>query len=517
VATRAFPLDAPLHELACDRQPPQDEALVHRWADGRVDRLSFADVALASRTLASRLSEAGVRAGMRVAVALPPSPLVPVAHLACSRVGVISVPLSPMLGPDALGPRLDAAGPVLGIVAEARAPAFREADPGIPLWIAQGRSLRTSRGRLPEDALDASFPLVPPGLPPGERAMSLFFTSGTTAAPKAVVLPHRVIPGRMEGFLRAHPGLMERPPAERRFWSPAEWSWIGGLHDALFAPWLAGACVVSAEREGRFDPAAAARLVEEQRVASAFLPPTALKLWRASGAATPRLASLHTAGEPLPEPVLAWAREAFGVAPREVYGLTECAFVLVNDEATPGVTGRPASGAEVAVFDLETGEPAGPGGEGEVRVRAGAPTMMLGHHANGAVELPLDPRGWLRTGDHAVVLEDGRLRVLGRLDDVIKTSGFRVSPGEIESALHRHPAVAECAVVGAPDPERGFAVVAYVRPAEGHAPGDALAEALREHVRKHLAPYMVPRQVEFVDELPTTVNGKLLRRKLRGG
>jgi acetyl-CoA synthetase len=503
-----FPFDAPLHELACDRQPPEREALVHRWAEGGTDRLTFADVGLASRALASRLSEAGVRAGMRVAIALPQSPLAPVAHLACSRVGAVSVPLSPMLGADALGPRLANAGPVLAIAHETRAAAFREADPELPLWVAQGRNLRTTRGALPDDVLGASAPLVPAGLPPGERAMSLFFTSGTTSTPKAVVLPHRVVPGRMDGFLRAHPGFAERDPAQRRFWSPAEWSWIGGLHDALFAPWLAGGCVVSAERAGHFDPAAAARLCEEERVASAFLPPTALRLWRSQDAPTPRLASLHTAGEPLPEAVRAWAREAFGAAPREVYGLTECAFLLVD--------GRPASGAQVAVFDLETGEPATPGAEGEVRVRGGAPTMMLGVHAKGAVELPLDARGWLRTGDHGVLGPEGAIRVLGRLDDVIKTSGFRVSPGEVETALHRHPAVAACAVVGEADAARGQAIVAFVVPAPGRAADDALAEELRGHVRAHLAPYMVPRRVAFVDALPTTVNGKLLRRELRG-
>ncbi len=498
-------MEEPLHVLACDRQPQDADALVHRWADGARDRLSFADVGLASRALASRLSEAGVRAGMRVAIALPPSPLVPVAHLACSRVGAVSVPLSPMLGPDALAPRLAMAEPALALVHETRVAAFRQAAPRLALWIAQGRNLRTTRGPLPEDALAASAPLR-------ERAMSLFFTSGTTAAPKAVVLPHRVIPGRMEGFRRAHPGF-----AGGRFWSPAEWSWIGGLHDALFAPWLAGGCVISSERAGHFDPAAAARLLVEERVESAFLPPTALKLWRASGAPTPRLSSLHTAGETLPEPLLGWAREAFGAPPREVYGLTECAFVLVNDEAEPGVTGRAASGAEVAVLAEGSDEPAKPGETGEVCIRAGAPTMMLGYREAGAIALPVDEGGWLRTGDEARVLEDGRLRVLGRLDDVVKTSGFRVSPGEVEAALHRHPAVAACAVVGEPDPERGQALVAYVVPAPGHVAGPALADALREHAKGHLAAYMAPRAVRFVDELPTTVNGKLQRRRLRGG
>lgn len=511
----AYPLDAPLHAVACDRQDPRRDALVHRWADGKVDRLRFADLAVASQALAKRLGEAGIRPGMRVALSLPACPVLAVAHLACSRVGAITVPLPPVLGPDALRPRLGASLPALGIVDAQRVEAFAQADPEMPLWPVDGRTVKTTRGALPPEILDSSRGLVPPGLPSTERAMSLFFTSGTTATPKAALLPHRVVAGRMPGFLRAHPGFDERALDERRFWSPAEWSWIGGLHDALFAPWLAGGCVVSAQRTGHFDPAHAAELVREHGVASAFLPPTALKLWRRSGAPAPKLVSLHTAGESLPAPVLTWAKDAFGAPPREVYGLTEAAFVLVNDDAEPGVTGTAASGAEVAVFDVDTGEPAKPGEEGEVRVRAGAPTMMLGYLAQGAVELPLDRRGWLRTGDVGRVDARGRVTILGRTDDVIKTSGYRVAPGEIEAALLHHDGVVECAVVGVPDPDRGQAIKAFVRVGERHARDAAFAKELQDHVRRRVAAYMVPREVEFVDELPTTVNGKLVRRELR--
>jgi acetyl-CoA synthetase len=465
-------VDAPLHEIACDRQDAAAPALAHHWADGSVDRLSFGDLALASRALASRLSEAGVRAGARVAIALPQAPLHPVAHLACSRVGAITVPLSPMLGADALTPRLARAAPTLALVDASRAEAFRAADPALPLWIAQGRNLRTTRGTLP--AREAA-PLSP-------RPLSLFFTSGTTAEPKCVALPRGVVAGRMPGFRRAH-------PEASRFWSPAEWSWIGGLHDALFAPWIAGLCVVSAQREGRFDPAAAARLIEAERVDAAFLPPTALKRWRASGLPAPRLASLHAAGEPLQPAARAWAEA--GAAVREVYGLTECAFVLLD--------GEPVNSARV---ELD---------RGEVRVAAGAPTMMLGYVEDGEARLPLDADGFFRTGDEARE-EGGRLRVVGRLDDIIKSSGYRISPGEVEAALLRHPAVAECAVVGVPDEARGHAVKAFVKLADG---ARADAEALRAHVRDHAGAYMTPREVVFVDALPQTVNGKLLRRHLR--
>lgn len=494
----AFPLDRPLHVLACDRQPLDREALVHVWEDGKVDRLTFAEVALASQALAKRLQDAAIGPGVRVAVSLPQSTLAPVAHLAISRAGAVSVPLSPMLGPDALAPRLAASGAALAIVDAPRTDAFREAAPGLPLWRVEGRNLKVARGEVAHMATP-----WPPADDAGESPMSLFFTSGTTATPKGVVLPHRVVPGRMPGFLAAHPDLASPAQGTRRFWSPAEWSWIGGLHDALFAPWLAGCSVFSYQRTGHFDPARAADLLEAFDVRHAFLPPTALKTWRRSGAATPRMRSIHTAGEPLAAPVHEWAQGAFGCPVREVYGLTECAFILVNAAGKEGITGRPSPGATLALR------------EGEVCIRRGAPTIMLGYLDGEGWTLPLDADGWLHAGDVAETTPEGDWRVLGRLDDVIKTSGYRVAPGEVEAELLRHPAVAECAVVGEPDDARGEAIVAYVKVAPGHTHDGLLRDELVAFVRKRLAPYLVPRRLEFVEDLPTTLTGKIRRRALR--
>lgn len=467
------PLAAPLHTLACDRHAASAPALTHVRLDGKVEKLRFGEVAVASRALAQKMQEAGVMPGARVVVCLPQGTLAPVAHLAISRAGAVSVPLSPLYGPDALAPRLAAARPALAIVDAQKADAFAEAMPSLTLWRAQGGTLKVTRGPLESAA--------PPAW--SRDAMSLFFTSGTTAAPKGVALPARVVPGRMPGFLRAHaaPGV---------FWSPADWSWIGGLHDALFAPWLAGVPVFAYERSGPFDPERAGALLREHGVESAFVPPTALKAWRRSGATPPKLRSLHTAGEALPGPVRAWAQDAFGGSAAEVYGLTECAFLTVDGEATPGIRLRQDD-------------------EGELLVAEGAPTMMLGYAHGDAIELPLRD-GWLATGDVAV--QDGeRYRVMGRIDDVIKTSGYRVSPGEIEACLLHHPAIAECAVIGEPDEARGQAIVAFVKLAIPVEAAD-----LQAYVRDRLALHLVPRRIVLVDELPTTITGKILRRNLRG-
>lgn len=503
-AARGFPPGALLHDLACDRHPPGAEALTFAWEDGRVERLTFGDLARASEQLAQRFAAAGVGPGAGVAVVLPQCPLSPAVHLALSRLGAVSVPVSPLFGPDGLRPRLAASRPAMAVVHAARARALREAMPSLPVWVSEHGALE-----------------VPDELPPARRgpailalaslepAMSLVFTSGTTAEPKAALLPHRVVPGRVPGLQRVHPGF---PQPGDRFWSPADWAWIGGLYDSLFAPWAAGVPVFAYERRGPFDAARAAELLREHGVRNAFLPPTALRLWMRSGVPAPELRTLHTAGEPLPGPVHAWAAKHFGLQPREVYGLTECAFVLVNEAGEPGVTGRPAPGQEVEL--LREGQRCPDGEPGEVCVREGSPTMMLGYLEGNQFQLPLDAQGWFHTGDLAV--RDARgLTVLGRLDEVVKVSGHRVAPREVEELLLGHPAVEECCVVGVPDAVRGHALKAVVKPAAGHPPGEALAAQLQQWVRERGGAHLAPRSVEFVRELPTTATGKVRRGALR--
>lgn len=487
----------PLHQLCCDRQPRAEEALRFVWDHGGVERLAFGDLARASRGLADALAGAGVGAGVAVALVLPQCPLAAVAHLALSRLGAIAVPLSPMFGVDGLRPRLEASGAALALVHQSRADAVREAAPGLPIAATEGgRDVFPIPPARPSRRIDAS------------GAMALVFTSGTTAQPKGALLPHRVVAGRMAGMALAHPGF---PAPGDRFWSPADWSWIGGLYDALFAPLAAGVPVLAYERRGPFDPARAAALLGEHGVRNAFLAPTGLRAWMRSGAPAVSLRTLHTAGEPLPAPVHDWAAKAFGATPREVYGLTECAFLVVNRDAVPDVTGQPVPGQEVRVL-REDGKECKAGEPGELAVRSGSPTMMLGYWSGGKLDPALDPYGWLRTRDLAVRDTAGKLKVLGRLDDVVKVRGYRVAPREVEQELLRHPMVEECAVVGVPDEERGHALRAFVK-AQG---SDALAEELRALVRERLAAHMVPRDVVFVDELPRTTSGKVLRRELRG-
>lgn len=497
-----------LHELCVDRHPPHATALVDAHHTH-----SFDDVSELSRCLASHLRHVeGVRAGDRVVIVLPQRLESALLHVACSRIGAITVPLSPLFGPDGLAVRIADARPKLAFTLAEHAPVLAQAAPALPVR------------RVDEALFEARWTSARPlergeeERGEGEEPLTLIYTSGTTAKPKGALLPHRVIAGRMPGFRLAHEPL----ESDAVFYSPADWSWIGGLHDSLFAPWHDGVAVAAHERRGHFDAAEAFAFLRERGVTDAFFPPTALKLLARAGVAPPvRLRTVHSAGEPLATPVAAWARAHLADAVAEVYGLTECAFLVGTAtrayETPDGSMGRPYPTHRVELVGEESaGESRGPGRTralGEICVARGDPTMMLGYWRgpDEAPDLPLDDAGRLRTGDLASE-RDGSLYFLGRKDDLIKTSGHRVGPAEVEATLLAHPAVAECAVVGVPDEERGQRIKAFVKRA---APVEA--DELAAFVRARLAAHAYPHEIEFVDALPMTVSGKLKRRELRGG
>lgn len=504
-------LRAPLHRACVDAHAarrPDATALLEVDATGAQKRWSFDEVERASRRMAGHLRDAeGVRRGDRVCVVLPQRAASALVHVACSRLGAISTPLSPLFGPDGLAQRMGDARPRLVLTHRPREGVVREA-----LALAK---LDAPVRLLDDPAFDAAWRRAAALARHEETAVGgddpafLVYTSGTTGGAKGALLPHRVVPGRMSGFLLAHEPF---EPVSSLFYSPADWSWIGGLHDSLLAPWHAGAAVLAHERTGAFDAAQTYRLMAGHGVTDAFLPPTALKALARSGVAPPadlRLRAVHSAGEPLPVPIAAWARKALCPTVTEVYGLTEAAFLIGTagrSYHTPeGSMGRPFPGHLVEL----RGE--------EIVVRPGDPTLMLGYwRGEGqAPHLPLDEDGILHTGDLAEADAEGFLRYLGRKDDLIKTGGHRIGPAEVEAALLRHAAVAECAVVGVPDEERGQAIVAFVKVAPAHAASAGLAADLQAFVRGRLAAHAYPRRVTFVDELPMTVSGKIRRRLLR--
>ncbi|SFS73015.1 acetyl-CoA synthetase [Sulfitobacter marinus] len=432
-----------------------------------------------------------VQPGGRVGVLLSQSPWCAAAHLAIWKIGAISVPLFKLFKYDALKSRVLDAGinlvltdpegrDLLGDLAEA--------------WMAD--SVGIAGDPIPYADTEADDPAV------------LIYTSGTTGSPKGAVHGHRVLTGHLPGVSLSH-DLLGAP--DDCLWTPADWAWIGGLFDVLM-PGLALGVPVVAARMAKFSAYDCARIVADGGVRNVFFPPTALRMLKAEGVTLPGLRSVASGGEPLGAEMLAWGQGAFGLAINEFYGQTECNMVASSCgslfPARPGCIGKPVPGHDVAVID-ETGMPTSD--EGDVAIRRGSAAMMLGYwHRPGATAEKF--RGdWMVTGDRGI-WEGEYLRFVGREDDVITSSGYRVGPAEIEDCLLTHPGVATCGVVGKPDALRTEIVKAYVVRKCG---SDVSAETLQTWCKTRLARYSYPREITFLEALPMTVTGKVIRKDLK--
>jgi acetyl-CoA synthetase len=270
----------------------------------------------------------------------------------------------------------------------------------------------------------------------------------------------------------------------------------------------------------KFDPDRAFDLIRRHGVRNMFLPPTAAKLMRQAGERTaPEVRTVASGGETLGAELLDWGRRTFGVAINEFYGQTECNLVVGNCAAVlpprPGSMGRAIPGHQVAVVDGE-GRVVPDGDTGFIAIRRPDPVMFLGYWNKPEATRDKFVGDWLLTGDQGRREGDGQFWFLGRDDDVITSAGYRIGPGEIEDCLMKHPAVAMAAVIGVPDPLRTEIVKAFVVPAAGVSAGPALAAELQAFVKTRLAAHEYPRAVEFVDGLPLTATGKIIRRELRG-
>jgi acetyl-CoA synthetase len=349
------------------------------------------------------------------------------------------------------------------------------------------------------------------------------YTSGTTGPPKGALKPHRIMLGNVPGFVHSHDFF---PQPGDVFWSPADWAWTGGLMDALLPSWLFGVPILG--YRGRFDAERAYYLLDKYGVRNSFLFPTALKLMMKAvpepkGKYRMNLRSIMSAGEAVGVTVIEWAREQLGVTINEMFGQTEINYVVGNCQAAwpvkPGSIGRPYPGHRVAVIDGEGNEV--PRGEpGEVAVHRFCngerdPVHFLEYWKNPQATLDKYIGDWGCTGDQAKMDEDGLLWYQGRTDDVIKSSGYRIGPAEIENCLVKHPAVANAAVIGKPDATRGAVVKAFIVLLPGQKPSKALEEDIQKHVRARLAPYEYPKEIEFIDALPMTTTGKVQRKELR--
>lgn len=527
-------------EVCCTRwarATPQAIAIRAENESGERRDHSYAELDGDADRLAAALRRLGVDRGDRVALVLPQRFETAVAHIAIYRLGAVAMPLSMLFGPDALDYRINDSGARLVIVDENgidNVLAARALCPKLATVLAVGAA--AGRGDVDwRAALAAESGAFKAESTRAEEAAVLIYTSGTTGPPKGAVLPHRALIGNLSGFVCSQNWFgfakSDNAPSAAVFWSPADWAWAGGLIDSLWPTLYFGREIVA--YQGRFTPEKAFELIERHGVTHTFLFPTALKaMMKAVPDPRPyyrlQLEAIMSAGEAVGDVVFAYCRDRLGVVPNEMFGQTEVNYIVGNCSlhwpARPGSMGRAYPGHRVAVID-EAGQECPRGTAGDVAIHARDihgepdPVFLLGYwqrdEATRAKFTGERGESWWRTGDLALMDDDGYLWYQGRSDDVFKAAGYRIGPSEIENCLVKHPAVANAAVVPKPDRERGALVKAFVVLASGHAASPELARALQAHVRGKLAPYEYPKEIEFIDALPMTTTGKVQRRVLR--
>lgn len=506
----------------CDRWAalePDRSAILEVSPDWTVTPVSFGRLRAQSNRLATALSTRGVGVGDRVAILLPQGEAVLTAHLAAYKLGAIAVPLAALFGVDALAYRLRDSGASALITNAAGLMKVRqiaEPLPDLDLMVSTDGAGAGAEdwGRLLADASE-DFSIADTG--PDDPAL-MIYTSGTTGNPKGALHGHRVLPGHLPGVQMVHEFL---PMPGDLAWTPADWAWAGGLLNMLLPALHFGVPVV-ARAHTRFDPEDAFRLMADLGIRNAFIPPTALRMLRSVGKPRDRfdlkLRTVAAAGEALGAETLSWGREALGLTINEAYGQTECNLVMSScatiGVSRPGYIGKPTPGHEVAIIRPDGSECASDE-EGQIAIRQPNPVMFLGYWRRPEATVDKFIGDWMTTGDQAVRDVDGYVRFVGRDDDVITSSGYRIGPGEIEDCLLKHPAVSLAAVVGKPDELRTEIVKAFVVPNAGFAPSQDLAGELQRFVRERLSAHEYPREIAFREELPLTTTGKIIRRLLR--
>ncbi|HEY0392461.1 MAG TPA: AMP-binding protein [Solirubrobacterales bacterium] len=487
-------------ENVMERSPASRLGIVAIDAEGNRRDWHFGELIAQSAGLSGALAARGVRRGDVVMTLLGNRAEWVLSLLACWRMGAVALPCSTQLRRQDLALRVAAANPRLCIGEDAL---LAELPGGVATMTMTEIATALDEDRPQEtpaavEAMDAENPAL------------IVFTSGTTGEPRGVVHAYRYLLGQ-QGQAQHWFGSRKGELA----WCTTATGWSKSARNVFLAPWLTGAAAVI--HDGRFDPAERLDFAEALGVNVLCQAPTEYRMLakRATLRPLPALRRMVSAGEPLEaETIAAFRTEMGGLEPADGYGQTETGHIsgnLAGEQIRPGSMGRPLPGIEVRVVPPAGTEPEEPG-RGELQLRAASSPTFFSSYLDG------ERFGgeWWQTGDLVREDEDGYLHFEGRDDDIILSSGYRIGPFEVESALLSHPDVAEAAAVAAPDPERGAVVRAIVVPRE-RQPSEELGRELQEHCKRETAPYKFPRIVEFATELPKTTSGKIKRAELRRG
>lgn len=517
-------------------------AACDRWADGSgrraiivedhaglITTYSFDQLKTLSNQLANHWRSQGIVKGDRIAIFAPQCAEVVIAHLAAYKLGAITLPLFYLFGPDSLHFRLNDSGATILVTDLTGVRKIEEIRPELTslrsMYCITPHLGITTTAAIPfrESFRDESVSFTAQDTLAQDPAI-IIYTSGTTGKPKGALHAHRVLLGHLPGVEMSHDFF---PQAGDLMWTPADWAWIGGLLDVLL-PSLYHGVPVLARRFEKFDAHAVFALIVRHKVRNIFFPPTALKTLRYESEsesdtallmqAKLSLRSVASGGESLGDELISWGQKALGVTINEFYGQTECNMVVSGCtslfDRQCGSIGRAVPGHDVAIVDND-GTPVAAGVAGNIAIRAPDPVMFLEYWNNPAATAEKFAGGYLLTGDRGDMDTDGYVRYIGRDDDVITSSGYRIGPGPIEECLSCHPAVNMAAVIGKKDPHRTEIVKAFIVLADGFAPSAALVAEIQDFVRTRLAAHEYPREISFIDALPSTVTGKIMRRSLR--
>ncbi len=505
----------------CDdwaEREPDRVCLLHFVPDGEPDTLTYGQMSARSNALANGLASLGVSRGDRLALLLPQGFETAIAHIAIYKLGAIVVPLALLFGVDALEYRLKTSGAkcvITNASGAAKVTEISEKLDQLASVVCVDDFPETVSFDALTDGFQASFNTVATR---ADDPALMIFTSGTTGPPKGALHAHRVLLGHLPGIQLPHEFL---PQPGDLFWTPADWAWAGGLLNVLMPALYFGVPVVSSAAQ-KFDPETAFRIMAQTGVRNAFIPPTALKMLRTVDNPAKRfdlnLRTIGSGGESLGRETYEWAKRELGITINEFYGQTECNLVLSScgriGVTRAGSIGLAVPGHMVAIVDAAGNEVAA-GTPGQIAVKHPDPVMFLRYWNNEAATRAKFVGDWMLTGDQGIQGEDGYVEFFGRDDDVITSAGYRIGPGEIEDCLTAHPAVALAAAVGKPDPLRTEIVKAYIVLKPGQKPSHALAGEIQDWVKVRLSAHEYPREVAFVDTMPLTTTGKVIRRELR--
>ena len=507
----------------CDKWSHDRHRLALIYIDHRNNELkfTFGDLITLSNRLANALKAKGIERKDRVGILLSQRPETLISHIAIYKLAAIAVPLLTLFGPDAIEFRLQDSMAKAVITDQENLPKIlelKERLPKVELIIAIDSTPNQGVLDFGECISKASRDFTPVNTEPRDPAL-IIYTSGTTGQPKGTLHGHQLLLGILPGFEYLH-NLF--PQAGDLMWTPLDWAYIGGSYDALF-PTLHHGFPVLAFKARKFDPEEAFYMMAANGVRNLMAVPTVLRMMmhavkRPCDKFDLKLRSITAGGETLGEELSEWSRAHLGVDINEQYGQTECDLVVgfcsELMDIVPGAIGKSIPGHVVEII-TEEGQVAGAGELGEIAVRSPDPVMFLEYWNNPQATAKKFIGNWLRTGDFGKKDQNGNFWFSGRQDEIIESGGYRIGPGEVEDCLMKHTAVALVGVIGVPDPIRGQIVKAFILPKEGITPDKTLEDSIQEYVKKRLEAHAYPRQIAFLEEMPTTKTGKILKHKLR--